>query len=307
MASKNTDSLGWLLFPFALVWEWRTRMGFVGPATILAVLALLSYSFHKYSAPKIATWPEYALTSDRWEVTQKPNWIRRDVVRDALENGDLTKLSLLDPKLTEKTSNAFVTCSWVKEVKRVEKRYPAKVRVDLTYRKPVAIVEVEDEASAEKGLACYFVDEFGVLLPRSDFSEVDLPHYPRIRVPGATRQAPAGTAWGDPRVEQAAAIAGAILEKFADWGIYAVELAPRDEEDFRGKGPFHYQLTTARGLKIDFGRAPGLEHSAEATIGEKIKRLNDYKQRNGRLSDLDAGLIIDVRHPDEIKTRAAFD
>lgn len=306
MASKNTDSLGWIFFPFALVWEWRKRMGFVGPLTILGVLALLSFGFHHYTVPRLASWPEYQLISERWEVTQKPTWIRGDVIREAIENGDLTKLSLLDPKLAEKANSAFVTSAWVKEVNRIEKRYPAKVRVDVTYRKPVAVVEVVDEASAEEGLACYFVDEYGVLLPQSDFSEVDLTHYPRIRVPGATRQGPKGAPWGDPRVEQAASIAGAILDKFNDWGIYSIELATRGDEDFRGKGPFMFRLSTVRGLKVDFGRAPGLEDSAEPTVGEKVRRLTHYVLENGKLSDLDPAVVIDVRPTDRIIPKPAF-
>lgn len=306
MAAKNSDSLGWILFPLALVWEWRKRMGFVGPATIIAILALLSYAFQKYTVPQITLWPEYELTADRWEVSQKPTWIRRDVMREAIENGDLTHVSLLDPQLTEKASRAFVLCSWVKEVNRVEKRYPAKVRVDVTYRKPVAVVEVIDEATEKEGLACYFIDDASVLLPRSDFSEVDLAHYPRIRIPGASRQGPPGAPWGDPRVEQAALIAGSIANHFVDWGIEAIELVPASESDFRSKGPFLYRLVTRRGLKVDFGRAPGFEDSAEPTVGEKIRRLSDYKQKNGRLSELDAGLLIDLRHQDGIKQRPAL-
>ena len=81
MANKNSNSLGWIFLPFALVWEWRKRMeeAPLGPATILAILCVpSSYAFHQYTAPKIISWPEYELTADRWEVTQKPNWIRRD-------------------------------------------------------------------------------------------------------------------------------------------------------------------------------------------------------------------------------------
>jgi hypothetical protein len=274
--------------------------------TILAVLALLSYGFHQHTIPRIANWPEYHLTRDRWEVTQKPTWIRRDVMAEAIEGGDLAGLSLLDPKLTEKATSALVACSWIKEVNRVEKRYPAKVRIDVTYRKPVAVVEVLDEASAEEGIACYFVDAQGVLLPQDDFHTVDLPHYPRIRVPGAARQAPAGAAWGDPRVEQAAAIAGAILEKFNEWGVNAIELAPRSDELSRGKGPFMFRLSTARGLKVDFGRAPGLEDSAEPTVDEKVQRLNNYVLENGKLSELDPAVVIDVRPADRIVPKPAF-
>ncbi len=306
MAAKNSDSLGWIFLPFALVWEWRKRMGFVGPATILAILALLSYAFHQYTAPKISNWPEYELTADRWEVTQKPNWVRRDVMREAIENGDLTHVSLLDPDLTEKVSRAFVLCSWVKEVNRVEKRYPAKVRVDITYRKPVAMVEVDDELAAKEGVPCYPVDETGVLLSTLDFSNVDLAHYPRIRVLGATRQTPPGAPWGDPRIEQAALIAGAILDHFTDWGVARIEMVPSADDDRRAKAPFLYRLVTERGLKIDFGHAPGMEDSTEPTINEKIRRLTDYKQKNGKLNELDAGLLIDLRPTSGIVVKPAI-
>jgi hypothetical protein len=306
MANKNSSSLDWLFLPFALLWEWRKRMGFVGPATILIVLALLSYAFHHYTAPRLANWPEYELTAEKWEITQRPSWIRRDVLREAIENGDLTKVSLLDPKLTERASNAFVMCSWVKEVNRVEKRYPSKVRVDLTYRKPAAIVEVIDELAATEGIACYFVDELGVLLPRSDFSDVDLAVYPRIRIDDVSFQGALGAPWGDARVEQAARIAGAILEYYKDWGIQRIELIPTALEGRRSKGSFLFRLVTERDLRIDFGRAPGMEDSSEPTIGQKIRWLSDYKKKNGRFSDLDAGVLIDVRDVDGIRVKPAL-
>jgi hypothetical protein len=295
MAGKDSDSFGWILFPFALVWEWRKRMGLVGPATVLVVLALLSYGFHQYTAPRLANWPEYELSADRWEITQKPNWIRRDVARDAIEKSDLTHASLLDPQLAEKTSQAFLLCSWVKEVNRVEKRYPANVRVDLTYRKPVAMVEVIDQEAEKEGMACFPVDDAGVLLPTSDFSQTDLAHYPRIRVDGASLQAPAGAVWGDSRVEQAAVLAGAIIEHYKQWGVERIELVSSQADDRRAKGPFLFRLIAARGLIIDFGHAPGMESSEEATASQKIRWLNDYRTKNGSFDTLDPGYIIDLR------------
>ncbi len=295
MAVKNSDSLGWIFLPFTLAWEWRKRMGVVGPVTVLAVLALLSYAFHQYTVPRLANWPEYELTADRWEVTQKPNWIRRDVAREAIESGDLTHVSLLDPELAEKTSRAFVLCSWVKEVNRVEKRYPAKVRVDLTYRKPVAMVEVIDHQAEKEGVACFPIDEFGVLLPTTDFSLTDLAHYPHIRIADASLSAPAGAVWGDPRVEQAALIAGAIVDHYKHWGVERIELVSDSQGDRRAKGPFLFRLIAARGLIIDFGHAPGMESSEEATAGQKIRWLMDHRTKNGSFDGLDTGYLIDLR------------
>lgn len=307
MASKNNnEALGRTATSLASLWELRRRIAVVAPLSVLGALSLISVCFHRYTAPRLQSWPEYELTPERWEVTQRPNWIRRDVVREAVNLGDLHQLSLLDPQLAEKTSRAFLLCSWVKEVNRVEKRYPAKVRVDVTYRKPVAMVEGVDDQMEEEGVPYFPVDESGVLLPTSDFSKIDLGHYPRICIPNVSLQGPAGASWGDPRIEQAARIAGAILEHYQDWGIDRIEMVPSPADGFGGKGPFLYRLVTPRGLVIDFGHAPGLEDSAEPTVGQKIRWLIDYKQKNGKLSDLDAGLLVDLRNIGGIVVKPAL-
>jgi hypothetical protein len=68
--------------------------------------------------------------------------VRAEVIRD----GSLTGLSLLDPQLTVKVFQAFAAHSWVENVSRVSKHPPggrAGVVVEMTYRKPVAMVEVD--------------------------------------------------------------------------------------------------------------------------------------------------------------------
>ena len=108
---------------------------------------------------------------------------------DVIADGGLKELNLLDPQVTVRVAQAFATHSWVKTVRRVRKHHPARIQVDLEYRRPAAMVEVD--LAGEKGLLP--VDETGVLLPPSDFSPDQAKEYPRIGIGHTTPAGPVGS------------------------------------------------------------------------------------------------------------------
>ena len=85
-------------------------------------------------------------------------------------------LSILDEQLAERLAKAFSFHPWVAEVREVRKSIPARVTIDLVYRRPVCMVELPDRS----GL--YAVDAQAFLLPSRDF--LDEPQkaaqYPRL-------------------------------------------------------------------------------------------------------------------------------
>ena len=150
--------------------------------------------------PQVTQGSEYLLEPDQIEITPPPPWIRSDVRGETIRDGGLSGLSILDRELTVKIARAFSMHTWVEDVRRVRKEHPARVVVDLAYRRPVAMVEVT--MNDRPGLLP--VDVNGVLLPPGDFSAEQARDYLRVSLADATPAGPVGTPWGDPRVDGAA-------------------------------------------------------------------------------------------------------
>ncbi len=118
--------------------------------------------------------PDYFLGPQQIEITPPPPWIVRsdltaEVYRDLGRQGPLR---IMDENLTERVAVAFSGHPWVAKVRQVRKYFPAKVKVDLIYRRPVCMVEIPG------GLMP--VDVQATLLPKDDFSPVEAARYPRL-------------------------------------------------------------------------------------------------------------------------------
>src|SRR5262249_40387228 len=141
--------------------------------------------------------PEYRVATKDIEIPAAPAWIRADVKTEAIRQGGLPpQLSILDPHLQQRLEQAFGLHAWVAHVENVRTSYPARICVDLQYRRPVAMVEVYG------GLLPIDID--GVLLPTEDFSPQEAQTYPRICGVRSSPLGPLGTRWDDPSVEAAA-------------------------------------------------------------------------------------------------------
>ncbi len=103
------------------------------------------------------------------------------------------RIHLLDDDLSELLTAAFARHPWVERVDVITIEPPRKVRVRLTMRRPVLAVRTNDGLIA--------VDAQGWRLPT--FAGVaSLPVFEGEAMPP---RGPAGTKWGDPRVEKRAA------------------------------------------------------------------------------------------------------
>ena len=119
----------------------------------------------------------------------------------------------MDDDLVERVAKAFAGHPWVAKVLSVAKRYPASVKVELAYRKPVCMVVVPG------GLVP--VDEGGILLPRGegDFSPLEATRYPRLEGIDHMPAAPVGSRWTDAKVIGGAEIAAAIGPAWGGLGL----------------------------------------------------------------------------------------
>jgi hypothetical protein len=237
--------------------------------------------------------PQYVVTIDKFDVTAQPDWIHaavnEEVFRDA--SWDRVPLSLLDREVTLKVAQAFQTHSWVAKVHRVTK-YPAGIHIDLTYRQPVAMVEVE--LGGNSGLLP--VDVTGVLLPPGDFSPKQAAEYPRVEVPQSVPSGPVGTAWGDQRVEGAARIA--VLFG-STWQVLKLDRIIASQASQPGvpqmEPTFALRVISSKTM-IQWGRSPGHEGPNEAKAAEKITRLVEYVNANGPLDGSAAAANIDLQN-----------
>ena len=160
------DKAAATLFSWSMLLQNALARRLLVVAATLGVCALLLYAGWKHWGPEITSSPEYRVDASRIELTPQPAYIHGNVKLEAVKAGGLAELSILDPKLTEKVRHAFGLQTWVASVDRVTKHHPARVVVEVTYRRPVAMVVVT--AGSERGLLP--VDAHGVLLPPEDFS-----------------------------------------------------------------------------------------------------------------------------------------
>jgi hypothetical protein len=263
------------------------------------ILGLACYAgFHLWSTVKdeVARSPEYALALHQIHITTPPPWIRADVKAEALRDSSLDRgVSILDERLAERLSEAFSFHPWVQRVEKVSVHYPARVEIDLVYRRPAAMIAVSE------GL--FPVDENGVLLPSGDFTPAQARRYPRIEGMASQPLGPIGTPWGDADVADAVRIAVALRPVWEDLDLYSIRRQTNGGPP-PTNGSAEYELVTAQGGVVPWGRAPGKERKDESKLVEKVERLRKLAEKFGRLDGSPAGGQMDLRVPGGRRTAA---
>ncbi len=274
--------------------RWCFRPRRLVPAAVLS-LAALFWPQVQQQLPELESRPEYQVTVNEITVTPPPRWVPEDLVSDVLNRVRLDQpLSLQESTLSERIAAAFVTHPWIQKVHGVRKSFPARVHVDVTYRKPVAMVEGID--------GFYPLDAESCVLPVNDLSLSDVRRYPVIENVSSVPQAGQGQPWGDPVVAEAAQLAevlGQPMEesgrtRWETWGLVAIEAPsvvglPGEVNDLQ------FQFRTAGGSKIIWGRGPGTLHPGEFTVAQKLERMAEYCQVHGSFDDAPEAYVFDLR------------
>lgn len=234
---------------------------------------------------------EFTVTPEKINITPPPAWIHADVKGEVVKSGGLSSLALRDPQLVDKVSRAFAVHSWVAKVKQVRKHFPARVDVELEYRRPMAMVEVLWQGEPK----LYFIDAQSVLLPSEDFEkEVEQQASLFLRI-DAGDIAPAGrafgTPWGSERIAGAALVADAWQDHWKRLGLYRIRVT----EDANAR-PM-YVLATQSDTRVLWGHAPGSETKGEQNSREKIAWLEQYVAKHGPLDQSAADAKLDLRTP----------
>jgi hypothetical protein len=282
--------------------------GGVGTAISCAVLAgvfvACTYAAWKKIGAGVLSSPDYFVGPGQIEITPAPRWITRsnlpaEVYRDLSRQGPLR---IMDDNLVERVALGFSAHPWVAKVEHVQKYFPARVKVDLLYRKPVCMVEISG------GLMP--VDAQATVLPRDDFSPVEAAKYPRLAGVDRGPAGPVGSRWGDVRVAGGAEIAGHLLPLWEKLDLQYIVPAADGQAgggdtaqagQVSRSGQYSYVIFTRQkshtgGVRILWGRAPVTNQSGELTAAQKIKKLEQFFAEHGAIDYPQGPAELDLRH-----------
>jgi hypothetical protein len=190
-------------------------------------------------------------------------------------------LTLLDLDLKALAADFQRESPWVRAVGRIERAHPARLVVNLVYRRPVARIAL--------GRGEIIVDRDGVVLPDDDIeleSAGPLVHLALPAPPSASSYdalsgralkivpAPGATPDAEP-ARMAAALAAFLQDQPAD---RIVPAGPFNFVHYRGGELF---LQTAGDGMILWGAAPGLEAPGEPSADAKLTLLREWIARHG--------------------------
>ena len=240
----------------AFLMEHRAGLGAVA---VIAAAALAGWAIWSRESESTRTHHDVVLMPEAVELRGVASWVRCDLKTEALRAASLDGgLPLDDPELSRRLARAFEMHPWVKLVVDVSLRHPAAATVEVLCREPVAMVGVKGGLLA--------VDAEGVVLPSADFTAESASLYPRIAGVESSPQGPEGSAWGDPIVEEGAALALAVGPEWKQLGL--TECRPVGKYGLR-----RWELVGPPPLTILFGSAPGREQPGEPSAAAKIARL----------------------------------
>jgi hypothetical protein len=260
---------------------WQSWLSGAGQPVLIVALLIGLFGGGAYWAwlkvkPRILGSPEYFVSSEQVEITGLPPWIHQDIRNfraEVFRDPTLAKpLRLTDDDLLERISKAFAQHPWVAKVLVVAKQYPAagnpaSVKVALSYRRPVCMVEVPGEPLPAP------VDVDSVLLPNEGFSPIEARGYPRlVGVERGPVVAP-GRRWGDAVVIGGAEIAAVLGPAWQAMKLDRIVPLVAGA-DARGRlGEPRFALMTPKGTRIFWGYAPNAGVLGEIPAAEKVARL----------------------------------
>lgn len=265
-------------------------------AVVVVVLAVPPYYVWRRVGDRVLSDRSYVVYDEDIHITPPPRWIRSDIRELALRDASIDPpMPLLDDGLVEDVARAFAASPWVHSVLRVSKHHPARIEVELEYRRPVCVIA--QSTGDGRHLVPRPVDVEGTLLPAQEFSLVDLRRYPRVDGITTTPVGPPGTRWGDPDVAGAARIADALADLWEPLGLERIGPMRRPPDGLASPHRM-FEIHTQEGTRIIWGSAPGESESHEPTAAEKVARLQRWAEQQRTAGVGPARGTLDLRQRD---------
>ena len=275
--------------------QWFFQPAMLFRMSLLAGLfALWPYALRKL--PSLGNRPEYQISFSKIQVLPAPEHpVPSNLVEQvALQSGMPQELSLLNENLTGEIAKAFRRHPWVSKVVRVRKSFPAAIVVEVEYRQPVVMAQVQG------GLIP--IDVHGVILPTADFSPSDANRFPLLQTAESKPKIRPGNVWNDPGILAAARLAHLLLGRWKTLKLEAISI-PRTANPATEPNDIILELIGQGGSRIVWGRPPGNDHPGELEATEKVGRLEKYLVDFGDYHLPHGPYEIDIRHWQEISRR----
>jgi hypothetical protein len=267
---------------------------------LLGIFIACAYAAWQKIGPRVLASSEYFIGPRQIEITPPPSWLHHtdlavEVYRDLTLHGPA---SIMDDGLIERVTASLLRQPWVAKVRSVAKQYPAKIKVDLIYRRPVCMVKLGDQLLP--------VDEEAVLLPSDDFDPVERAKYPRLDGVDRGPMGGVGKRWGDSRVAGGAEIAATLLPIWEKLKLQSIvphlppqpATAPATEPAAaRRAGDYYFEIIAGGGMRILWGRSPASDISGELSPQQKVKKLDQFFAEHGSLDYPQAPRELDLRQP----------
>ncbi len=268
----------------------------------LTVVGFFGWGLHRcwlHYAPSVIHRPRYLVSGERITISPPPEWINTDIRGEVVRNAGLDgQLSILADDFVPAIRSAFLLHPWVASVDRISKNYPPAVHVDLSYRRPVAVVEMPGPSGPE----LLPVDKLGIRLPASGLPEIRKRSLPRIgNIVGRPEE---GQKWDDPRMAGAANLAERLANLWQQ--LYLVDIIPSSDSEIHGEHRcFIFNLVTRGGTRIVWGAAPKTGPPGEADFATKLERLKQCARRCGPLDSVRGPAVVDIRQGLVVTPRTA--
>lgn len=237
---------------------WRRRAGLGALSVVVAAAVGVGLAWRRFG--DAVGWGEANLLEPaNIDLRGVAPWVAADIKAEALKAASLDRgLPLTDPDLATRIARAFDTHPWVRRVVAVRLSHPPAAVVEIVCREPAAMVAVKGGLLA--------VDAESVVLPSADFTAETAAEFPRLAGIESSPRGPEGSRWGDPVVEEGAAVAAVIGPEWKPLGL--VECRPVVEA-----GERRWELVGPQGRRIRFGAAPGGERDGEPSAAVKVAAL----------------------------------
>lgn len=255
---------------------WATRLL---PAVLLVLsvwlLSQLSWGYVKQI-------PQYHINEKSIEMTGVPTWLPEDAI-DSIKGfarGPGMR-SIFDKGLLRDFEEFVRGNVWVEDVVLIERRYPNSIRVELVFRKPIALVERAGQ---------YFtVDKYGAVLDVAPFSASTYRGSGLPAIWGVQGDMPKCYAqvWSAPELISALKLIREINSSHASWAdsILGLRMSgnPNDSD---------IALFLDNGIPIKWGKYTPVAYYNEIDNGQKIANVTNALTNRDAIAP---GECLDVR------------
>lgn len=207
-------------------------------------------------------------------VVEVPEWVPPEWIAEARAAvASREPFSIFDGDAADRLRRELEALTWVRRAEEIDRALPRTLRLALTPREPVAVVEAAG--------AFVLVDEGGLVLPPGTFRAESLERLPRVtRWKGEFSSPAVGRPWNDESVQDGIAMALLLPEIAAR--VPGVKITTIDVTNSGGQvdaRETEILLVASSNVKLKWGRAPRTGKFGELPVDAKLANLRLVESR----------------------------